>query len=124
MTSISPLFSTENCNKTALAPESSRLATIPKVKTKNRKHSANEAATKDKTFAPRRHGDTEGKDKWGPSGPLVHLRFRPGQSVDISTLSPQQKDEDTEKAGGLEFRTKSSQAAPGFFEYGWSARVG
>jgi hypothetical protein len=55
------------------------------------------AATKDKTFAPRRHGDTERKDKWVPSGPVVHLRFRPGQSVNISTLSPQQKDEDTEK---------------------------
>src|SRR5260221_11657404 len=35
------------------------------------------SATKDETFAPRRHGDTEEKDKWIPSGPVVHLRFRP-----------------------------------------------
>src|SRR3981081_4501854 len=32
---------------------------------------------KDKTFAPRSHGDTEGKDEWVPSGPVGHeVSFR------------------------------------------------
>ena len=42
-------------------------------------------------------------------------RFHPGQSVDISNLSPQQKDEGTEKQRrGLDFGQKSSQAAKTF----------
>src|SRR6267142_2605383 len=62
------------------------------------------------TTEARRHGDTEGKDKWVPSGPVVHLRFLPRQSVDISNLSLRQKDEDTEK----QRQGTSNRASVGF----------
>jgi len=102
-----PLFSTENCNKTALASESLRLATILKVKTKNRKHSATKPQPKTR---PLHHGDTETRskeingflpDRWFICG------FVQGRIVDISTLCLQQKDEGTEKQRqGINFWAK------------------
>src|SRR6266851_2468528 len=57
-------------------------ATKNKVKTINLETQRDEAATKDKTFAPRRHRDTEKKDKWVPCGPVIHAVFiRGGPSI-------------------------------------------
>jgi hypothetical protein len=68
------------------------------------------AATKDKTFAPRRHGDTE-KKKMGSLRTAVPCRFHRGRNIDSSNLYLHQKEEGTEKqskpicAGSAERKT-------------------